>query len=411
MAPRAAPLGTGRGEAAELRLRYPTSNLCGAGAGGGGRGGSAAARCRQRRRRLPFCSAAGKAGTAQLPRCSGQVSCRCSVPCRALPCRAAGPAPQASLQAEPRGQRRASPAAESRKRWSNLVARWQWQSASPARMLMCRKGVGESHGHCVSPCYPDAHETRRLSPRARERCLVCRSSFVCAPFIPPVALGFGLWGEKMLGKHKNCSSVKLTEVAFRSGRAAAGQPPAWWAPLGAPPERRAVRAGPVPPGGCGDCRWRTTCPSPGAHVFESGKRRGNACGAARPRRGAGRQRGSGRQVHGDPAAPDPRPAAGGEAGAGRGARTELGQDAGPPPAARRRPRGEPAWPGRSFWARERKGGRRGWGADVTSQGERPDLLGRRSRAAPRFGSRPGGWRAGRSEAAAFLGNGPLSPGR
>lgn len=107
-----------------------------------------------------------------------------------------------------------SPAAESRKRWSNLVARWQWQSASPARILMCRKGVGESHGHCVSPCYPNVHETRRLSPRARSgvrgkrRCSMCGSSFV-PPLSPPVALDLAWGGGVMLGKHKNCSSVKL----------------------------------------------------------------------------------------------------------------------------------------------------------------------------------------------------------
>lgn len=203
MAPRAAPLGTGRGEAAELRLRYPTSNLCGAVAGGGGRGGSAAARC-DLPLPAPFLFRCGRAGSAQLPRCSGQVSRRCAVPCRSAPCRAVprrapGPAPQASLQAAPRGQRLVSPAAESRKRWSNLVARWQWQSASLARILMCRKGVGEeSWPLCVTVlprCPRDPSPLAAGGERCawERRCSVCRSSFVSLPLSPRSHLDLA-WG-------------------------------------------------------------------------------------------------------------------------------------------------------------------------------------------------------------------------
>lgn len=97
MAPRAVRLGAGPGEAAELRLRYPASNLCRAGAGGGREGRL----CRRSARRggpVPaaagglFCSAAGyrrgKSGPRELSRCSGQVRGRRAVlpaPRRAAP--------------------------------------------------------------------------------------------------------------------------------------------------------------------------------------------------------------------------------------------------------------------------------------------------------------------------------------
>lgn len=410
-----------------MRLRYPTSNLCGAGAGGGGRGGSAAARCR-----LPFlfrCGQSGDRAAPQVQRPSEPPVFRaCALLCRAVPCRTAGPAPQASLQAAPRGQRRVSPAAESRKRWSNLVARWQWQSASPARIVMCRKGVGESHGHCVSPCYPDAHETRRLSPRARGG-VRGRGGVRCAgaplfphSFTPQVALGFSLWGGKMLVKRENCSSVKLNR-SCRSERESLSRPAARSMGAGGcsagAAERRAVRAGPVllsPPGG------RAVSPA-GEQLARAPKctcsrvgKGGEMCAA---RGGIGAAAGRCTATPPRPApAPAPAPAAGGEAGAGRGARSELGQDAGgtrPPAATRaqRRPRGESAWPGRSLRARERKGGRRCWGA-IASQGSgggRPNLLGRRSGQLRGLAlACPGAWRAGRSGAAAFLCNGPLSLG-
>lgn len=71
---------------------------------------------------------------------------------------------RASLQAALRGHRRASPSAESRKRWSNLVERWQWQSAGPSQILTCRKVPG---GAMASVCHRVTHMS--TSPVASNR--------------------------------------------------------------------------------------------------------------------------------------------------------------------------------------------------------------------------------------------------
>lgn len=161
MAPRAVRLGAGPGEAAELRLRYPASNLCRAGAGGGREGRlcrrsarrGAAGRCRQRR---AACFVPLRAtGAASRDRGSFQGAagkCADGVPCSR---------PRGGLR---RGRRRALPAAESRERRSNLVGRWQWQSAGPAPM--CWKGAG---GAMASVCHRVTHMPTRPVAEGGER--------------------------------------------------------------------------------------------------------------------------------------------------------------------------------------------------------------------------------------------------
>lgn len=237
----------------------------------------------------------------------------------------------------------------------------------------------------ATACYRATQMPTRPAGEGRcaweRRCWVCRSTFVPPSFTPQVALGFSLWGEKMLVKHENCSSVKLNR-SCRWERESLSRPAARWMDAGGcsagAAERRAVRAGPVPlspPGG------RAVSPAgeqlaraPKCTCLRVGKG-GEMCAA---RGGIGAAAG---RCTATP--PRPAPAPGGEAAAGRGARRQLGQDAGgtrPPPATRaqRRPRGESAWPGWSLRVRERKGGRRCWGAIGTSQGSgggRPNSLG------------------------------------
>lgn len=207
--------------------------------------------------------------------------------------------------------------------------------------------------------------------------MVCRSSFVVTPITPGRTCLSLVCGGKMLGKHKNCSSVKLSRSCLseresrsrlvvcsagagggarghRWGGTAAGRAvigaPVPCAPLSpAPRGERTVSPAREQLAGALKCTcWRA--------FFRGGG--GKPCGAARAR-WRGRRRpccwaGSGRQVHGGPAsALTPAPGqgvevrergagrSGGHGGAGRGERRcKLGQGAaGPPPAARRVPRG------------------------------------------------------------------------
>lgn len=175
---------------------------------------------------------------------------------------------------------------------------WHRVTQMPTRTVASRRGRGavcvgeEVFGVREQLCFPPP----LLSPPQSQLDLACG-------------------GKKMLGKHKNCSSVKLNRscLSERESRSrSASQLDGRWR-RGAP----GCQSWPRPPRRVrGVSRWRATCPSPEVHVFESGKRRGNARG------GIGAAAG---RCTATP--PRPAPAAG---AAARGARTELGQDAGGP---------------------------------------------------------------------------------
>lgn len=256
------------------------------------------------------------------------------------------------------------------------------------------EGGGGSHGQCLSPCHPHAHETRR---RGRRACagggvFVCRGSFAVAltdthtNTHTPTVLGFSLVGKKKcLESIKTAHRCSEAEVVFRSG--------ARWAQEGVRWDTgRAVVGAPAPPSPSpAEANARCVLPESNLRDRSSARvaERVRSCPAP-PAASllwsrAGRSRG--RQVHGGPAAPRARPGSGrgSESGAlaGRaGGRRSVG--AGLPARLRRGRVNRVAVPEFVDEGRERH-----WwcpGANVTlttqqsaaSGGERLKLLGRRS---------------------------------